>query len=351
MKAAILTNSFFSWWDVDKLAVGGGERVVGQLARLLQETDYETHIYQFSPIQFLKDHNGISVHGVKNTYSTIKGFLTGLGDYFYDATKHFDRVIITPPEIAGNKIRGDAIVITQGVYWAMKPVNELLDTEKEQLHKIWGSAGKNVVVHEFTTDTIRGLGFGEIADEITCIDNCVDTDIFKPSVKEPIILFPGRAELAKGTNFIEGILKRLSVPGWRIVWCGAGSEFDKLKMLTLNNRNFSVTTYPMDKVHEIYAKASICVCFNTVSPGNSLTAMEALASECATVGIRDKTTLINHEENGLLCSANVKDVADNIMRLVGDKALRNKLGSRGRLDMIENHGVDSWKEKWMAVIE
>jgi len=350
MKAAILTNQLYSWKNHNELAIGGGERVAWRLSGLLLEMGYEVHIYQHSNVKFTKFVGGVFIHGVSVGTLALDGYISGIADYFYDKTSDFDVVILNLPDVAGGKVREDAILLTQGIMFFMKDLSELSEEDKERLYKIWSSAGMNVVVHPVIIDAVRSLGFNEIADKMICIDNCVETDVFKPQEKKPIVLFPGRAEEAKGAKFIPEILESLADTGWKVVWAGDGSWFRKIKALEMEYPSFSAISAPLDSVQNIFAKSAICVVFNLASKGNSLTMMEGMASECACIGIDGGTTLIEHGVNGILCQPNVKDISDAIKALIKDEELRNRLGVAARESAIANHSVSLWKEKWADII-
>ena len=349
MRAALLTNQLFSWKNHNELAIGGGERFSWQFSQLLQALGYEVHIYQYSPVKFDKIHNGAHIHGIPNAAGN-SCFFTGLCDYFYDCTKRFDRVFINLPDFAAGKVRGDATLITHGISWCGKDINELSDYEIERLCGIFSKAGKNVVVHEFTREAIRGFGLDKVADKVVCVENYVDTDAFKSGDKKPIIVFPGRAEVAKGTELMPGILDALSGTGWKTMWVGEGSQFSKLKMLEAKYENFNATSVPIDSMPDIYSQASICVVFNLYSRGNSLTLMEGMSSECACVGINGGTTLIEDGISGSLCEPKVDDVVDKIKRLMADSELRSILGKQSRKDIMREHNKEKWEREWMNVI-
>jgi len=348
MKAGILTNQLYSWKNYNELSIGGGERVTWRLARLLLEKDCEVHIYQYSPVKFTKFIGGIFIHGVSKARMSAEGYIDGLCDYFYEKTIDFDVVILNLPDVVGKKVREDAILITHGIMFFGKDLSELSESDVERLLGIFESVGTNVVVHQMTIDAVRTLGFDRIADDMICIDNYVDTGVFVPKKKMPIVLFPGRAEKAKGVEFIPGILEDLKDTGWKIVWAGGGSLFNVLKSLEGEYPNFSAINVPMEEVHNAFAHSSICVVFNLSSKGNSLTLMEGMSSGCACIGIEGGTTLIEHGINGVLCSPD--DISENIKMLIANEELRNGLGARARKDVICRHGANEWKGKWIDVI-
>ena len=349
MRAALLTNQLFSWNNHNELAIGGGEKFSWQFSQLLQDLGYEVHIYQYSPVKFDKIHSGAHIHGIPNTVRD-GWFWTGMCDYFYDCTKHFDRVFINLPDFAAGKVRGDATLITHGISWCGKAIGELLDDEKEKLSRIFSKVGKNVVVHEFTREAIRGFGLDKVADKVVCVENYVDTEAFKPGDKKPIIVFPGRAEVAKGTELMPGILDGLSGTEWKTAWVGDGSQFCKLKRLEAKYGNFHAMSVPIDSMPDVYSRSSICVVFNLFSRGNSLTLMEGMSSGCACVGITGGTTLIKNDVNGLLCEPDAKDIVDKIKRLMADSELRSRLGCQSRKDIIRDHNKEKWEREWTSVI-
>ena len=350
-KIGLLTNQIYSWSNPNVLAQGGGERVTLQIANLLDRLGYEVHIYQYAPIKFTRKLNNIYVHSLTNTNLCQGCFHIDICNEFYELARDFDKVIIALPEFAGGKMRGDTILITQGIYWcAYFPRGDLTDTQKEYLYRGWAGAGTNIIVHEFTRDAVRELGFDDIADDMICIDNYVDTDVFKPASKRKLILFPGRAEIVKGAGLIEGILDGLDLGDWQAAWCGNGSQFASLKELEKKHPGFSAFSLPMKDAPKAYDEAAICVVINTASRGNSLTLFEGMASGCACIGVEGNNTLIEDSVNGLSCSPNADGISATIERLMMDEKLRERLGARARQDMIENYSVGEWEKKWTKIL-
>jgi len=351
MKAAILTNQIYSWTDPNVLATGGGERVSLEIANLLNKLGYEAHIYQHAPVKFTRKLGVIYIHSLTNFNPHHNCFSVNICDDFYEETKGFDKVLIALPEFTGGKMRDDTILLTQGIYWcAYVPREGLSEKQKEYLYNGWNNAGTNVIVHEYTRDAVRELGFNDIADKMICIDNYVDTDVFKPAAKKNVVLFPGRAEMVKGAGLVEGILEGINIGGWQAAWCGDGSEFSSLKQLGSKYPWFSAIRIPMDAMPSVYDEAAICVVVNTFSRGNSLTLLEGMASGCACIGIEGNNTLIEDDVNGLLCQPNEESISGAIRRLMNSKYLRQRLGEQARLDMIEDHSVNKWEEEWIKVL-
>ena len=351
-RAGLLANQVYSWSNPNVLAQGGGERVTLQIANLLERLGYETHIYQYAPIKFTRKLGNITIHSLTNMNIKHGCFSVDICNEFYELTKDFDKVLIALPEFTGGKMRSDTILITQGMYWCQYiPNSKLSDKQKEYLYNGWNNAGTNVIVHEFTRDAIRELGFNDIADKMVCIDNCVDTDVFRSSVdKQMRILFPGRAELVMGAGLIDDIQKNIDIEGWQSMWCGQGSEFARLKSLERKYNNFIAFSEPMADMPDVYAQAAICVIVNTFSRGNSLTLMEGMSSECACIGVEGNNTLIEDGINGLLCQSNAESISAAIRKLMHDKGLRQRLGKQARQDMIANHSVDKWEREWIKIL-
>ena len=352
-RVGLLTNQLYSWINPNVLAQGGGERVTLQIANLLDKLGYETHIYQYAPIKFTRKINNIFIHSLTDMRIEHSCFSVDICNEFYELTKDFDKVLIALPEFTGGKMRSDTILITQGMYWCQYiPNQKLSDKQKEYLYNGWNNAGKNVIVHEFTRDAVRELGFNDIADKMICIDNCVDTDVFKPDLhgKQAKILFPGRAEMVKGAGLIDKIQENIDRIGWQSVWCGNGGEFANLKRMEKKYKNFLACSVSMEDIADMYATSAICVVINTFSRGNSLTLLEGMASECACIGIEGNNTLIEDGENGLLCQANADSISMAIIKLMNDFDLRKRLGAQARRDMIKNHSVDEWEKKWIKIL-
>jgi len=323
-----------------------------QIANLLNGLGYETHIYQYAPTKFTRKIGDIYIHSLTSSKLTHGCFSSEICNEFYEATKLFDKVIIALPEFTGGKMREDVILITQGALWCQYYPNQTLSKEqKNYLYKGWSNARTNIIVHEFTRDVVRSLGFDDIADKMFCIDNYIDTNIFKPrEEKQKRILFPGRAELVKGTDLVEGVIENINNKEWTIMWCGPGSQFAMLKRLENKYSNFLATTSSFDNMPSVYGQSEICVVINTASRGNSLTLMESMASGCACIGIENNNTLIRDGINGILCQPNEESISNAINKLIQDDALREKLGKQARIDIIRKYPFSKWHRKWCKVL-
>ena len=348
--AAILTNRIYAWDDTNRLAVGGGERVILRVCSLLKSRGYEVTIYQYAQRAFEHNLDGINIVGLPYPTSNYDMFWPLICNQFYNRTKMSDFVLYNLPDFATGKKRDDAVLFVQGTVWCGVPPSELTKHQKATLRNVFDEMKTNVIVHEYTRDAMRQIGAADAADRAICIENYVDCEVFVPAEKQKIILFPGQAEKVKGISLLEEVLPRLRFDGWRVVWCGSGPEYGRLQEMAEKYEWFSVTSYPMDQVQAAYGPASICVALNLRSRGNSLTMMEGMACECACVGIEGNTTLLVDGDNGVLCEPNADSLVGAIARLVAEEDLRLSLGKRARADMAERYSLSDWRDKWTKIL-
>ncbi len=193
--------------------------------------------------------------------------------------------------------------------------------------------------------------FGQKSKKISIHPNWIDTDFFSPQnieKKENHILFVGRLSEQKNLPMLIDALKGSDFI-LDIVGCGELKQ--DLENLAKNNNvkvNF-LGLLPNDELPNIYNSYPVFV-LPSYYEGNPKTLLEAMACGVAVIGtdVSGISSVIKHEQNGLLSNLNPSDLRDAIDRLMADNTLRIKLGGAARKQITDNQTLDKLVSKELA---
>ena len=347
---ALLTNRLFDW-DSKKAAIGGGERYTMDLARLMVGSGFKVDIFQPSlmPSYSLVIEPGISLHclrpEIEHGYPEM-----WMSNEFYRRTPSYDLHLVTIPEYMCGNVHKGTILTVQGCAWFDKGVSELTRFEEKKVVSFFEKASVVTTIHGYVKQAMRNIGFD---GEVAVINHGIDTDIFTPkgSSGRKRVLFPGRAEVSKGTELYKNLLMtkeyadkvgpKSKTLKWEYAWCGDGSERDNVP-----NR-FSTS---LDAMAPVYRDSEIVCVFNMVARGNSLVLLEAMASGKACIAFDRVQDAITDREDGLTAKKDVADVHCKILELINNKQLRKRLGARARETILDRYSIDSWKSRWSDIL-
>ena len=343
-KAAVLTNRVFDWLT-GKPSIGGGERYTLDLANLLSENGYSVDIYQAS----LRSRKSVDIapnirliflrpeieHGWPEKW---------MCEEFYRRTPSYDIHITTLPEYMGGPVHKGTILTVQGNMWSNKKLEEFSDLDKKRIVSYMDKADQVVTIHKYIQSDIIAIGFD---GDIEIIRHGIDTDIFHPGTDErrKFVLFPGRAEKIKGTDFYRSIIDSFvflkNGSDWSYGWVGSGSDQDNLPY-----RN----SFSLDEMPPVYGRASIACVLNMWEKGTSLALLEAMASGCACIAFESAQDAIVDGVNGLTAKKTVDSLNEKIEILMDDAELRCKLGDKARITIEEHYSKAGWQERWKSVL-
>ncbi|MEQ1579253.1 MAG: glycosyltransferase family 4 protein [Steroidobacteraceae bacterium] len=177
-------------------------------------------------------------------------------------------------------------------------------------------------------------------------------------VKQQTVLFPARMLRDKGVDeFVRAAreLKKI-VPEWRFVLAGA-ADYQNPSSVTPEQigrwQAEGVVEWlgHVEKVDALYAEASI-VCLPSYREGMPKVLLEAAAAGCAVVttdsiGCRD--AIRPGVTGDLVPISDSQALADCLLRLINDKARRERYGQAGRQLAIDRFGVESVVEKTLGI--
>lgn len=355
-RVAILTNRVLDR-ATGKPAIGGAERYGLDLARLLADLGLSPTFFQQGGDWERGEFFGFPVVALPVGESDGE-FALGAAESFAEATVGFDHVLVLAPNYAAGRLRDDAIVVCHGVWWDHDLWTHLEFRTPgwyDRLEQVFTRGAAVVSVDESTIGVVRAL-FPHASDRLRLIPNSVDTTRFHPpSTRDsdvPTVVFPRRAEVVRGPRLVGPMLAQAPDP-LRAVWVGDGDPamIDVLRAAADADPRLSVTTAGFDDMPAIYRDADVVVIPTVASEGQSLAALEAMASGCAVIVTRvgGLPELVTDGVDGLVCDPDPASLADALRLLVRDPWLRRRLGVAARRTATL-HDQRRWRQAWADLL-
>ena len=202
-RVAILDTIFINK-DAAHPTMGGAERYLIHLCRLLEELGYEPGIWQ--PGETTITYEGVKIQGLPWGEVEYAG-LPELNWQFYERTAGYDKTIYMTPVLAFPLLRPRSVVISHSLYWdypdhpgASLP-GPLRQEWLRRLEYAMTAPDLFVAVDTNLLNWLRATRPGHETRQVY-IPNFVDTEIFFPGedgVRDKVIvLFPRRLEPNRG---------------------------------------------------------------------------------------------------------------------------------------------------------
>ncbi|MCG2796525.1 MAG: glycosyltransferase [Actinomycetia bacterium] len=211
-----------------------------------------------------------------------------------------------------------------------------------------------------TTKTSLVNDYGISPEKVVVISNGVDLSCFKPSEVKEVpnsVLFVGRLCPRKGINLlIESIsLVMKEIPDIRLYIIGDGELMAELKRFTsendLEDNVFFLGEVSQEDLVEWYNKSTVFV-LPSLFEGFGLVCLEAMA--CGTPVIATKVPgvvdIIDSNVNGILVPRDRNRLADAIIQVLEDSALRDSLGEAARKKVLEDFNWQAITDKFAGLI-
>jgi len=207
-----------------------------------------------------------------------------------------------------------------------------------------------------------------IKKPVAVISNGIDLQTFKPSndgaylaerynipAGKPVLLFVGRLDKEKFLDLvIRALAKVASQIPVTLVIAGVGAERNKLERLAadLNMQSNIIFTgfVPDEDLPNLYTLADCFIMAGTAEL-QSIATMEAMASGLPVLAVRAMALpeLVRNGENGFLFEhGNINQMAEQIVMLLGDESLRQKM-DQASLQIIQSHNIDRVIEEFEAL--
>ena len=201
----------------------------------------------------------------------------------------------------------------------------------------------------------KSLSENGLYKPVEVVHNCVDTDIFVPTVRgnrKPSLVYMGRLSYEKSIDVVIKAFKIIldKLPDLRLSIVGDGPERASLEKLTVllgieSKVNFLGVKRGADLVralqdNDIFLTAS-------ASENMPLSIIEAMATGLPVIGVNALgiPEIVRNGENGFLVQPNSPDeMAKVTLKLLGDKVLLEKLG-KGANSSAQNYSRGKVAEK------
>lgn len=352
----IISNTFL-YKDGSKPFLGGAERYLLDLSKIIAKLGYKTRIYQLSSKKFWykKYDNTVEVIGVPTEDSKV------LSDFATGHTPNENLVIFSPFSLAFSP-RKKSIGISHGVYWDSEHAQEDRGQYNEFYAKIIESMSNCDALVSVDTNTINSVRatHNSIASKFEYIPNYVDTDVFRPAKRKDDrirIIYPRRLYWPRGFYLLVNVLDRvLSIdPRVEVVFVGQADPKEEEITSDLVARfgdRIKWESYSPDKMSKAYQKADIALVPTLASEGTSLSCLEAMACGNAVIAtnVGGLPDLILDGFNGLLISPNGDDLTEAIQKIVTDGELREHL-SANAINVAKNFNIKKWDKEWERILK
>ena len=208
-----------------------------------------------------------------------------------------------------------------------------------------------------TTEAMRRIvldEYGIDGERVRVIPNYVDTDLFRPARERPAgkrICFIGRLVEQKNLFALVEALEGLDV---ELVIIGDGHLRRPLEE-EARRRGLSATflgSRPHAELAEIL-NGSLMFVLPSHYEGHPKVLLEAMSCGLPVVGadVPGICEVVRHMENGYLCDPRPESIRRAVTALLGDPALRGRLGNEARRFVVENCSLDRIVEEERVLIE
>ena len=243
-----------------------------------------------------------------------------------------------------------------------------------RLAKLEGETAKNatliVTISKYSLEKIENY-YGVDAAKVRIVPNGVDPEKFKPVAEtdreggrrrlglgsEPCVLFVGSLIPRKGLPFLVEAAKKIVKEHSETKFVIVGEGPLKSQLLSyLATANLSGNFKFLGNVKEdmlpaLYNSADVFA-LPSIQEGQGIVLLEAQASAKPVVAfdVGGVNEAVRNGETGLLVKrGSSEELADAIMKLLSDKALREKMGANGRRFVTENFTWDICAQKMLNV--
>lgn len=256
---------------------GGGEEVVYQVAKGLQERGHKVHVLT-TGYSWLKEYDGIKTTrmNINRYFMNFRFLKIAKMAKDYDLIQTFSFNAALPSYIAGKIAKKPVVMINLGVYG--KAWNKMYLPIINYLMRL----GEKIIMNRhydktvFLSDYSRDIGESIGMDNGVVINPGVDLENYKPLKKEPFVLFSGRISKQKGIDiFLE--TAKLS-PETQFVIMTPSKFETNLKNVIVSN----LTKRDGKEFYDMYGKAKLLY-LPSYGEGFPLVIIEAMSAGCGIV--------------------------------------------------------------------
>ena len=354
-----IINNLFLDREGRILSIGGVETYIYNLCKVIINMGYTPKIYQCANSNFLKDYEGITVHGLfANDLKLVKAALKIIPEH--------EIVIFANDEVVYGKYNGIIINLQHGIGW---------DYQK---HQYRGELFENYYRFLSSLDTRRRIKYSRLADYVVCVDynyvnwfktqvNYVNTnfrvipnftDTFEriPVKQNNVIniIFARRLIGYRGTRIFTDAVKQLlnEFPDVCVTYAGTGPDESWIKEQLKEYSRVNYITYNSTESLSVHADKHIAVVPSIGSEGTSLSLLEAMAAGCAVVctNVGGMTNIVLDHYNGLIVEPKAEQLYQAIKELIQNSRLRERLSVKGFETASIAFSKQKWESSWSELI-
>jgi len=351
----LLTFYFFDWQG-DSLRLGGAERYILDLSRLLRVKGFRPRIVQNSLQPFEKSVDGVEVVGMAAARRADPGalFRHYLSNYPDSA-----RLVCSPLTLACRPSNRRIIGINHSVGW------DYGDWSRRRFDSICSAVEASQAVVCVDTNFVNWMRTIDwrLSRKLVYIPNYYDPAVFQPREKsfdddEIIISFPRSLYEAKGVYHAFEMIRRVAprFENAKFLFAGQVEHGDVVWQLEELAERFPgrVTRVELsfDEIADVYHRSQIVLVPTIHSEGTSLTCIEALAANNAVVAsnVGGLSNLILNDFNGLLIPPTESDLERAVTGLLADREKRAALARNG-LASVQPFQKPRWEQQWSRLID
>jgi len=197
--------------------------------------------------------------------------------------------------------------------------------------------------------------YGLANSKVNVIPNYVLTDLFRPKqegiFKTGRICFVGRLDAQKNINALLEAIRGLDV---ELQIIGDGSRRKDLEKSAREN-NLNVRFWgnqPHTELPQYFNEAEIFV-LPSLYEDHPKTLLESMSCGLPVIGtdVPGIRELIRHRETGYLCNTSPAEIRKAILNLLGNKALRTKMGENARKFVVDNFSIEHILKLELALLQ
>ncbi len=351
----ILAPQFFDL-EGHSVFIGGAERYLIELIRLLRELNQEPVVFQSATGEWEREYLDIPFFGLNSNGDTKR-----LNVLFHDLVSEDTPVIYLTFNLAAPYFSSRSIGISHGIYWDYD-ISDLPDEQTRSIDFLLNSFSHLSRIVSVDTNTINWLRTIQpsLAEKCVYVPNFVDLEKFKPpdqsKQEKLVVLYPRRLYLRRGFWLVYEIVPEFldAYPDLEFHFVGQADPEEETAVQELI-RNYhgrvSWKTLDMQTMHEAYKEADITLIPSVYSEGTSLSCLEAMASGNAVIAtnIGGLPDLVISGHNGLLIEPSASALRDALTILCQNPDLRNQLGKRA-LEVAGTFNIEAWQSKWRKIL-
>lgn len=355
-----------------RINVGGVQRYVIELARLLCDIGYDAWIIQWDHQPFIQEHAGVSIRGVVRPKGKEGKRYCGLFSAIEKEVNAASDLIIWGTDAIACPLPGYTTVAIQhgiafdvvpyedkwrrrSVQWGFGSVFKLL--QRRMALKYFARAQYRVCVDHNFLNWYRTFSLRNSDEHIFVIPNFTDIpeQYTCGRTQYKRFLFARRFVEQRGVRIMLSAAEQLlaTYPDVEFVFAGEGPLEGLILDKLGKHPRVTITRYEQKETFKVHANADVALIPTIGSEGTSLSLLEAMAAGCAVIcsNVGGMTNVVIDQYNGLMVEPTVEELYRAMVKIYNDPLLGNRLACKGRETVEAGFSLSIWREKWKHVID